>query len=42
MSETPGETKWLGPALGEHTEEVLASLGISGEAFKELRTQGVV
>lgn len=42
LSETPGETKWLGPALGEHTEEVLASLGISGEAFKELRTQGVV
>ncbi|HSF47947.1 MAG TPA: CaiB/BaiF CoA-transferase family protein [Burkholderiales bacterium] len=42
LSETPGETKWLGPALGEHTEEVLASIGISGDAFKELRTQGVV
>jgi crotonobetainyl-CoA:carnitine CoA-transferase CaiB-like acyl-CoA transferase len=42
LSETPGETKWLGPALGEHTEEVLASIGISGDAFKELRTLGLV
>ena len=30
LSETPGQTKWLGPTLGEHTEEVLASLGIKG------------
>lgn len=42
LSETPGETKWLGPALGQHTEEVLASLGIKGAALEELRKQGVV
>ncbi|MGQ0699390.1 MAG: CaiB/BaiF CoA transferase family protein [Panacagrimonas sp.] len=26
LSATPGRTRWLGPALGAHTEEVLASL----------------
>jgi crotonobetainyl-CoA:carnitine CoA-transferase CaiB-like acyl-CoA transferase len=36
LSATPGETRWLGPALGEHTEEVLASLGISGIALEAL------
>jgi formyl-CoA transferase len=42
LSETPGETRWLGPALGQHTEEVLASIGIKGAAFQELRQQGIV
>lgn len=42
LSATPGATRWLGPALGEHTEEVLASIGIRGEALAELRRQGVV
>jgi len=42
LSETPGQTKWLGPTLGEHTGEVLASLGIKGAALEELRKQGVV
>ncbi|MET1082277.1 MAG: CoA transferase, partial [Burkholderiales bacterium] len=42
LSETPGQTKWLGPTLGEHTDEVLASLGIKGAALEELRKQGVV
>jgi formyl-CoA transferase len=27
LSETPGSTKWLGPELGAHTEEVLLQLG---------------
>ena len=27
LSETPGETRWVGPALGEHTAEVLSALG---------------
>ncbi|MGD2140705.1 MAG: CoA transferase, partial [Burkholderiales bacterium] len=27
LSDTPGETRWLGPELGEHTASVLASLG---------------
>jgi len=42
LSETPGETCWLGPELGAHTEEVLASIGITGPAFQELKAQGVV
>lgn len=42
LSETPGATKWLGPALGEHVEEVLASVGITGAALDELRALGVI
>jgi formyl-CoA transferase len=42
LSETPGETRWLGPALGQHTEEVLASVGIDASEVAELRKQGVV
>ena len=42
LSVTPGATRWLGPALGAHTEEVLASIGIRGDALAELRRQGVI
>ncbi|MBV8210803.1 MAG: CoA transferase [Burkholderiaceae bacterium] len=42
LSETPGRTKWLGPRLGEHTAEVLATIGIDGRQLEELREQGVV
>jgi formyl-CoA transferase len=42
LSETPGGTRWLGPELGAHTEEILASLGIRGDALVKLRAQGVV
>jgi formyl-CoA transferase len=42
LSDTPGGTRWLGPALGQHTEEVLASIGIRGEAFDKLRRDGVI
>ena len=42
LSGSPGATRWLGPALGEHTEEVLASLGIRGEAYARLLEQGIV
>jgi crotonobetainyl-CoA:carnitine CoA-transferase CaiB-like acyl-CoA transferase len=42
LSATPGTTRWLGPQLGEHTEEVLAALGISREEFATLKQQGVV
>jgi crotonobetainyl-CoA:carnitine CoA-transferase CaiB-like acyl-CoA transferase len=27
LTETPGRTRWLGPALGEHNREVLGALG---------------
>lgn len=42
LSRTPGATRWLGPRLGAHTAEVLASLGIEGPALDELRREGVV
>jgi formyl-CoA transferase len=42
MSETPGETRWLGPALGEHTAEVLLSLGFSTEDIARLRANRIV
>ena len=42
LSETPGGTRWIGPALGEHTDEVLASLGYSAEQIAALRNQGVL
>lgn len=42
LSETPGETKWLGPALGEHTDDVLKMLGYDEAGIAELRRDGVV
>lgn len=38
LSATPGHTKWMGPALGQHNAEVLAALGYSEQqiaAFKQ-------
>lgn len=42
MSETPGETRWLGPKLGEHTAELLSALGYSLEEQEKLRRAGVI
>src|SRR5690606_19287573 len=42
LSETPGETKWLGPRLGEHNDEVLQSLGFDAQGIAALRADGVV
>jgi crotonobetainyl-CoA:carnitine CoA-transferase CaiB-like acyl-CoA transferase len=42
LSATPGETKWLGPALGEHTDQVLKTLGYDEAAIEKLRDDGVV
>jgi formyl-CoA transferase len=42
LSATPGETRWLGPALGEHTDDVLRSLGFDEAGIVELRRDGVV
>ena len=42
LSETPGRTEWLGPPLGAHTSEVLASIGIDGAELEKLRSAGVV
>jgi formyl-CoA transferase len=42
LSATPGETRWLGPELGEHTDEVLQSLGYDADGIARLRAQQVV
>jgi len=42
LSLTPGQTGWLGPSLGEHTREVLASIGIDSDEFDRLSATGVV
>jgi formyl-CoA transferase len=42
LSATPGGTRWLGPKLGENTDEVLASLGFDKAAIAALRTDGVI
>ena len=42
LSATPGGTAWLGPALGEHTEELLRQLGHDQAAIDTLRRDGVI
>ncbi len=43
LSDTPGEVRWVGPELGEHTDEVLESvLGMTAEERAELRERGVI
>jgi crotonobetainyl-CoA:carnitine CoA-transferase CaiB-like acyl-CoA transferase len=42
LSETPGRTSWVGPLLGQHTAEVLASVGVGSAELEALRMRGVV
>jgi formyl-CoA transferase len=42
LSETPGRTRWIGPRLGEHTDEVLGTLGYGAAEIAALRARGVV
>ena len=42
LSETPGDIEWVGPKLGEHTEEVLGLLGYSGADIDALRARKVI
>jgi formyl-CoA transferase len=42
LSATPGGTRWLGPALGEHTDQVLAALGYDAGRIATLRAEGVI
>ena len=42
LSATPGGTRWLGPAVGEHTGQVLSELGFSLEQIEALRKSGAI
>ncbi len=42
LSETPGETRWLGPELGEHTEQILLALGYTEEQIISFRSDQVI
>ena len=42
LSESPGDTRWIGPTLGEHTAEILTQLGYDAAQQAALKKQGVV
>ena len=43
LSETPGEVRWVGPELGQHTDEVLAEvLGLDAGEIATLHAAGVI
>jgi crotonobetainyl-CoA:carnitine CoA-transferase CaiB-like acyl-CoA transferase len=42
LSDTPGAVRWPGPTLGQHTDEVLTSLGFGEADIARLRRAGAV
>lgn len=42
LSASPGYTKWIGPRLGEHNDEVLKALGYRSEDIDNLRSNQVI
>lgn len=42
LSLTPGGTEWIGPALGEHTDQVLQALGYDAAEIAALRAAGAL
>ena len=42
LSATPGKTAWLGPRLGEHTDEILKSLGMDADAIARLHAAKII
>jgi crotonobetainyl-CoA:carnitine CoA-transferase CaiB-like acyl-CoA transferase len=42
LSETPGGVRWSGPTLGQHTDEVLKSIGLQEADIAQLRQTGAV
>ena len=42
LSATPGAVRHAAPRLGQHTDEVLAQVGISAERIAALRKSGVI
>lgn len=42
LSETPGQTRWLGPKLGQHNEQVLLDLGYDVAQIEKMRKDGII
>lgn len=42
LSRSTGAIRWPGPALGEHTEAVLAEIGVEADEVSSLRERGLV
>jgi crotonobetainyl-CoA:carnitine CoA-transferase CaiB-like acyl-CoA transferase len=42
LSATPGTTRWLGPTLGQHTDDVLDELGYTADEIAAMRRDGVL
>jgi formyl-CoA transferase len=42
LSDTPGATRWIGPKLGEHTDEVLGALGFGPGEIDAMRARGSI
>ncbi|MBA1187692.1 CoA transferase [Pseudomonas entomophila] len=42
LSDTPGQINWQGPALGQHTDDVLGTLGFSAADIQRFKQEGVV
>jgi formyl-CoA transferase len=42
LSATPGGSEWIGPALGEHTDAVLHTLGYAPARIEALRQAGAI
>ncbi|GGC84840.1 CaiB/BaiF CoA transferase family protein [Halopseudomonas salina] len=42
LSATPGSTEWVGPALGAHTQALLAGMGYSSETIARLRKEAAI
>jgi formyl-CoA transferase len=42
LGDDAGQTRWLGPKLGAHTEEVLSGVGYSRQDIDTLRGQGII
>ena len=42
LSDTPGSADWVGPELGAHNDEVLASLGYDAAAIANLKQTGAI